>query len=136
MPPWLMAPQAHYEVTVMAARDRATNTDSSQIAELENRCRDLEERLRRSDDQLKKRSGRLYEIERHYASEHFQLQESMRNLNVERMRNAGAFADRDVILGRAKELQSRIRELKARLRKHEHVEDLLFDEAPIVADDR
>jgi hypothetical protein len=120
----------------MAARERATNADSSRITELENCCRDLEERLRWCDERLKERSGRLYEIERHYASEHFALQESMRNLNIERMRNAGAFADRDVILGRAKGLQSRIRELKTRLRKHEDVEDLLFDEAPIVVDDK
>jgi hypothetical protein len=120
----------------MAARERATNADASRIVELENRCRKLEERLCWCDEQLKARSGRLYEIERHYASEHFQLQESMRNLNIERMRNAGAFADRDLILSRAKELQSRIRELKARLRKHEEVEDLLFDEAPIVVDNK
>lgn len=110
------------------------NNEALQSSELEARCRDLEERLRWSDEKLKERSGRLYDLERHYAVEHFQLQESMRNLNIERLRNAGAFADRDIILRRAKELQARIGELKARLRKHEHVEDLLFDEAPIVAD--
>jgi chromosome segregation ATPase len=120
----------------MAMRDRATNADPSRIAALEKRCRDLEERLHWCDEQLKERSGRLYEIERQYSSEHFQLQESMRNLNIERMRNAGTFADRDVILGRAKDLRSRIRELKSRLRKHEHVEDLFFDEAPIVVDEK
>lgn len=111
-----------------------TKNEALQISELESRCRDLEERLRLSDNRLKERSGRMYELERHYASEHFQFQESMRNLNIERLRNAGAFADREIILRRAKELQARIGELKARLRKHEHVEDLLFDEAPIVAD--
>ena len=110
------------------------NNEALRVSELETRCRDLEERLRWSDEKLKERSGRLYEVERHYASEHFELQESMRNLNIERLRNAGAFADRDIILRRAKELQARISELKARLRKHEHVDDLLFDEAPIVAD--
>jgi len=118
----------------MAARERATNAEASRIAELESRCKDLEERLRWCNERLKERSGRLYEIERHYASEHFALQESMRNLNIERMRNAGAFADRDVILGRAKALQSRIRELKARLCKYEAVEDLFFDEASIVVE--
>lgn len=115
-------------------RSNNTSSESAQIAELEKRCRDLEDRLRWSDEKLKERGGLLYELERHYASEHFALQESMRNLNIERLRNAGAFADRDIILRRAKELQARISELKARLRKHEHVEDLLFDEAPIVAD--
>lgn len=99
---------------------------------LEERCRDLEERLRWADDKLRERSGRLYEIERHYASEHFELQESMRNLKIERLRNAGAFADRDIILKRAKELQERIGQLKERLRKYEKVEDLLFDTTPIV----
>jgi chromosome segregation ATPase len=119
----------------MAARQPPTpNNESTLIAELQDRCRDLQERLRRSDEQLKKRSSRLYELERHYASEHFELQESMRNLNIERLRNAGALADRDIILRRAKELQARIRELKTRLRSYEGVMDLLFDEAPIVAD--
>jgi hypothetical protein len=37
-------------------------------------------------------------------------------------------------LGRAKDLQARIGELKGRLRQHEDVEEVLFDEAPIVAD--
>ncbi len=117
-----------------ARRPTNANDESRLIAELQTRCRDLEERLRRSDEQLKERSGLLYELQRHYSSEHFELQESMRNLNIERLRNAGAFADRDIILRRAKELQARIRELKMRLRNYEDVADLLFDEAPIVAD--
>jgi hypothetical protein len=117
-----------------ASRPENTNAESTLIAQLQDRCRDLERRLHWSDEQLKKRSGRLYELERQYASEHFDLQESMRNLNVERLRNAGAFADRDIILRRAKELQARISGLKRRLRNYEDVEDLLFDEAPIVAD--
>jgi chromosome segregation ATPase len=117
-----------------ARRPTGPNSESTLIAELRERCRDMQERLRWSDEQLKKRSSRLYELERHYASEHFELQESMRNLNIERLRNAGAFADRGIILQRAKELQDRIRELKTRLRSYEDVTDLLFDEAPIVAD--
>ena len=56
----------------------------------------------------------------------------MRNLKIERLRNAGAFADRDIIFQRAKELQARIERLKGRLRKYENIEDLLFDSAPIV----
>jgi chromosome segregation ATPase len=106
-----------------------------QITELQQHCRDLEERLRWANDKLRERGSRLYELERHYASEHFELQESMRKLKTERMRNAGAFADRDIILARAKELQARIAELKTRLRKYEAVDDLLFDETPIVADE-
>ncbi len=108
---------------------------ADQVAELQERCRDLEARLQWANEKLQERSGRLYEIERHYASEHFELQESMRKLKTERMRNAGAFAGREVILGRAKELQARIAELKTRLRQHETVEDLFFDDAAIVLDD-
>ncbi len=119
----------------MDARQPADANDyGTLIAKLQDRCRDLEERLRWSDDKLKERSGLLYELQRHYASEHFELHESMRNLNIERLRNAGAFADREIILRRAEELQARIRELKARLRNYEDVADLLFDEAPIVHD--
>lgn len=119
----------------MAARTSGNaNDEAALITKLQDRCRDLEERLHRSDEQLKKRSGRLYELERQYAVEHFELRESMRNLKIERLRNAGAFADRDIILRRAKELQTRIVELKKRLRSYEDVEDVHFDEAPIVAD--
>lgn len=91
--------------------------------------------MRWSTEKLQERSGRLYELERHYAAEHFELVESMRNLKIERLRNAGAFADRDIILRRAKDLQARIAELKERLGKYEQVEDRLFDRAPIVKDD-
>lgn len=119
---------------VAIGRKFSKSDPAQQIAELEHRCRDLEHRLRWSDEKLQERSGRLYEIERHYASEHFELQESMRNLKIERLRNAGAFADRDIILQRAKELQARIVQLKERLRRYENVEDAFFDSAPIVTD--
>jgi hypothetical protein len=120
---------------IIGRKSAKANSDAQRITELENRCRDLEERLRWSTEKLQERSGRLYELERHYASEHFELQESMRNLKLERLRNAGAFADREIILQRAKDLQARIAELKARLRTYEEVEDLFFDGAPIVAED-
>jgi hypothetical protein len=113
----------------------AHSEDRRQVAELEVRCRDLEERLKLSEERLRERSGLLYELQRQYASEHFGLQESMRNLKIERLRNAGIFADRDILLQRAKELQLRISSLKERLRKYEQVEDLLFDDAPIAAGD-
>jgi chromosome segregation ATPase len=107
------------------------NDEAAQIAELQDRCRDLEARLRWSSEKLQERSGRLYELERHYASEHFELQESMRNLKIERLRNAGALADRKLVLERMKHLQGRIAQLKDRLRRYENVEDVFVDEAPI-----
>ncbi len=47
----------------------------------------------------------------------------MRNLKIERMRNAGALADRDLLLSRVTVLQERVQELKRRLRGHEPVDD-------------
>lgn len=117
---------------MLRRQSNKTNKEMEKIAELEERCRDLQARLEWSNEKLQERSGRLYELERHYASEHFELQESMRNLKTERLRNAGAFADRDIILKRAKELQARIAELKRRLCQYENVDDLWFDEAPII----
>ncbi len=120
---------------VIGRESARTTNDAQQITELENRCRDLEERLRWSTEKLQERSGRLYELERHYASEHFELAQSMRNLKIERLRNAGAFADRDIILQRSHDLQARITQLKERLRKYEEVEDQFLDRAPIVRGD-
>jgi len=113
-------------------RPPAFNVSLEYVTELEVRCHDLEERLRVSEKQLKERGELLYELQRQYASEHFDLQESMRNLKIERLRNAGLFGDRDIITHRAKDLQARIAALKERLRKYEVVEDAHFDEAPIV----
>jgi len=113
-------------------RRTKSKQDDRLAEELARRCNELEERVRSLNETLKARSGRMYDLERQYASEHFELQESMRNLKIERMRNAGAFADREIILDRARLLQARIAELKVRLQKHEQVEDLLFDTEPIV----
>jgi hypothetical protein len=99
---------------------------------LEMRYRDLERRLQDAEDRLRERGALLYELQQHYSAEHFGFQESMRNLNIERLRNAGAFADRDVLIARAKLLQSRIQELKERLRRHEPVEEQEFDQSPIL----
>ena len=120
----------------MIIRRESTKVDSdaAQVTELENRCREPEA-IAGSTEKVQERSGRLYELERHYASEHFELAKSMRNLKMERLRNAGAFADRDIILQRAKDLQARIAGLKDRLSKYEEVEDRFFDRAPIVKDD-
>jgi hypothetical protein len=50
---------------------------SAGIFELENRCR-RPEAIAESTEKLQERSARLYELERHYASEHFELAESIR----------------------------------------------------------
>jgi hypothetical protein len=79
----------------------------------------------------KERAQRFYELQKLYAAEHFELQRVMRELATERKRNAGAYAGVDILLQRAKRLQARIAELKARLRQHEPVDDDFFDSAPI-----
>lgn len=74
---------------------------------------------------------RLYELQQHYSSEHFELQQCMRELKTERFRNAGAYSALDLTLKRARALQGRIADLKRRLQRHEAVEDEHFDSAPI-----
>jgi len=81
------------------------------------------------------RAQRLYELQKLYASEHFELQRVMRELATERRRNAGAYAGVEILLQRARHLQARIEELKQRLRRHEPVEDLHTDSAPIAIGD-
>lgn len=106
----------------------------NELESLRATIRNLEERLRDSEARLRERTEALYEIQRQYSTEHFELAESMRNLKIERMRNAGAYAAQDVVLERYRRLQERITQLKSRLRQHETVEDLFEDEAPAVAD--
>ena len=79
----------------------------------------------------KERAQQLYEIQKLYAAEHFQLQQVMRDLTTERRRNAGAYEGVEILLRRARGLQARIAELKTRLRKHEPVDDAYEDDAPI-----
>jgi hypothetical protein len=55
----------------------------------------------------------------------------MRDLKIERMRNAGAFGALSTTMERARVLQARIAKLKDRLRQHELVEDEHFDTEPI-----
>jgi hypothetical protein len=102
---------------------------------LRERCADLEERLRNSEASLRERSHAFYDLQQQYSKEHFELFESMRNLKIERMRNAGAYAGLDVVLGRAKGLQERIADLKARLRRYERVDDRHEDTAVLVGDE-
>lgn len=120
----------------MIIRRESTKTDgdAAQITELDNPL----PRARGdcgSTEELQERSDRPYELERHYASGHFERAESMRNLKIERLRNASAFADRDIILQRARDLQARFAGLRDRLSKYEEVEDRFFCRAPIVKND-
>jgi len=115
--------------------DARAARDAERIRTLEAECEELRSHLHASDERVRTRGEVFYELQRQYSTEHFELQESMHNLRIERMRNAGMFADRDIILNRAAALQERIRSLKDRLRKHESVEDMTFDEAPIVIQD-
>ncbi|MHB8146824.1 MAG: hypothetical protein ACYDGM_06115 [Vulcanimicrobiaceae bacterium] len=96
------------------------------------RSPDLDERLAQCERIIKERGALLYDVQQQYASEHFKLREAMRDLKTERMRNAGLFGDRDAILERADMLLRRIADLKARLERHEPVEDEWFDDQPIV----
>ncbi|HEY1681056.1 MAG TPA: hypothetical protein VGF98_05425 [Candidatus Tumulicola sp.] len=112
--------------------DRKACQDAESIAALEVECAGLRERLSESERRGRDRSERLYELQRLYSAEHFEYQEASRNLNIERLRNAGMFGDRDILISRSKELQRRIRYLKERLRKYEEVVDIHEDEAPIV----
>jgi esterase/lipase superfamily enzyme len=118
----------------LGARDAAVTTDDDPQA-LRARIAELEERLRSSQATARERSEALYVLQRQYSSEHFGYAESMRNLNIERMRNAGAYAAQDIMLSRYQSLQARIAGLKGRLRAHEHVDDLHEDDAPIVLDE-
>ncbi len=77
----------------------------------------------------------LYELQKLYASEHFELQRVMRDIATERKRNAGAYAAVDILVERARALQARIAELKTRLRRYEQVDDVHSDSAPIAIGD-
>ena len=88
-----------------------------------------------SDEENADLRHRLYELQQQYASEHFALQESMRNLKIERMRNSGAYGFLETTLERARRLQTRIALLKERLRRYESVDDEYFDTEPILIED-
>lgn len=86
--------------------------------------------------ELSRRSERLYELQQHYSSEHFELQRCMRDLKTERMRNTGAFALLETTMTRARALQTRIAVLKERLRRYELVDDEYFDTEPIFIEEK
>jgi uncharacterized coiled-coil protein SlyX len=118
----------------LRAPEEAITADDDPQA-LRARIAELEERLGSSEATVRERSEALYTLQRQYSSEHFDYAESMRNLNIERMRNAGAYAAQDIMLSRYRSLQARIAELKRRLRIHEHVDDLHEDDAPIIVEE-
>jgi hypothetical protein len=107
-------------------------SESGELAAPCAKCAELEDRLRSSEAHLRERTEALYDLQKQYSSEHFDLAESMRNLKIERMRNAGAFAGRDIMLDRSRALQARIADLKDRLRAYESVEDFHEDTAPVI----
>ena len=90
---------------------------------LEARRKELEQTLNEADRDLRERSDALYGLQQRYSSEHFDLQESMRNLKIERLRNAGIQAAHDIVVQRYNALRERIADLQARLRCYEDVED-------------
>jgi hypothetical protein len=98
---------------------------------LQRECSDLATRLAEKEGLLRERGEALYALQQHYASEHFELQRCMRDLKIERMRNAGAFGALSTTMERARALQARIGKLKDRLRQFEPVEDEHFDTEPI-----
>lgn len=117
------------------ASPSARGESASEAPPLHEEMRALEERLRACESQLRERTEALYAMQRQYSAEHFELAESMRNLKIERMRNAGAYAAQDVVLERYRRLQARTEELKRRLRQYETVHDLHEDSAPIVIEE-
>ena len=97
-------------------------------AELEERLDDLKRRLGETDRHLRDAGDTLYRLQQRYSSEHFDFQETMRNLKIERMRNAGIRAARDVVLRRCGALAQRAAGLKARLRRYEDVSSEEIDD--------
>ena len=95
-------------------------------------CALLAGRLLEAERNLTDTRLRLYDLQQHYAAEHFSLYERTRNLTIERLRNAGAYSQVRATLERSALLQQRIADLKTRLRKHEPVDDWEFDERPIL----
>jgi chromosome segregation ATPase len=110
----------------------AAESSERHVATLEQQYAGLSERLFAAEQRLIERSELLYELQQLYSSEHFALQESMRDLKIERMRNAGAYAQLNTTMERARALQARVADLKTRLRRHEAVDDAEFDAKPIL----
>lgn len=117
-----------------ASDTTATESSKRQVVAPDEQSAEIVKRLHAAEQRLIERGELLYELQQHYSSEHFALQESMRNLRIERMRNAGAYAQLESTMVRARALQSRIADLKNRLSRYEAIEDEEFDAAPILID--
>jgi chromosome segregation ATPase len=99
------------------------------IETLEARRQALEQTLGEADHRLRETSEVLYGLQQRYASEHFELQEAMRNLKIERLRNAGIHAAHAIVLHRYGVLRERVADLKARLQNYEQVDYEDIDDA-------
>lgn len=99
------------------------------VEALEARRQDLEQTLKEADHKLRETGDAFYGLQQRYSSEHFDLQEAMCNLKIERLRNAGVQAAHDIVLRRYGMLHERIADLKARLQNYEHVVDEDVDDA-------
>lgn len=104
------------------------------IEALEASRQELEQMLKEADHNLRETGDVFYSLQQRYSSEHFDLQEAMRNLKIERLRNAGIQAAQDIVLHRYGLLRERVSDLKVRLRNYEDVVDEEIDEATISAD--
>lgn len=98
------------------------------IERLERRCLELEQALKAADHDLREKGDLLYGLQQRYSSEHFDLQETMRNLKIERLRNAGIRSAQDIVLQRYAMLRERVAHLKTRLRCYEQVTDEDIDD--------
>jgi chromosome segregation ATPase len=123
---WFDAARARREA------EKALEEARKELQRIEAERNDLRRRLNESERALRERSEALYEVQRHYSTEHFELQQSMRELDTERLRNAGAYGMLRITLERARALQRRIAALKERLCEYESVDDEHFDTAPIL----
>jgi chromosome segregation ATPase len=71
-------------VNVKDSAGANSDSTSDALGELHRRCADLQERLQWCDQQLRERTEKLYDLQRQYSTEHFNLYESMRDLKTER----------------------------------------------------
>ncbi|MHB8141148.1 MAG: hypothetical protein ACYDHD_07870 [Vulcanimicrobiaceae bacterium] len=114
-------------------RDRQTHDAVPQggacprCPQLEAGITELEGRLAQETELSRKRGELLYDLQRQYSSEHFDLARFMRDLNTEHLRNAGMVAQSEAAATQRRLLIRRIHELKARLALHEPVEEVWYD---------
>ena len=105
---------------------------ASELTASQAECADLKHHLEESEKRLRERTELLYDLQRQYASEHFSYQEMMRDIKTERMRLAGATADREIMTSRFEQVKSRIAFLLERIRHYEPCEDEWIGTSPVV----